>query len=149
MTGDSPTDGDFSPATPISTAKWSRSKFFPAAIGAQLANVPKNTFNAWTTYQLPWRFTRGRRHAICRQPNGEFDGAARSDNRLGQTDPQLLDIQRNGESPVQRTHLDLQFNVYNLANRYYYDEPHPATSFLVRHSRLWSDSISNSDERAN
>src|SRR4029077_15470422 len=33
------------------------SQFFPTAVGAQLANVPNNTFNLWTTYALPWKFT--------------------------------------------------------------------------------------------
>src|SRR4029453_7885985 len=31
------------------------SQFYPQAVGAQLANVPKNTFNLWTTHALPWR----------------------------------------------------------------------------------------------
>lgn len=36
-------------------ARLSASSAFPAAIGAQLANVPANTFNFWTNYRLPWR----------------------------------------------------------------------------------------------
>ena len=35
------------------------SSFYPQFVGFQLANVPRNTFNLWTTYQLPRRFTVG------------------------------------------------------------------------------------------
>jgi catecholate siderophore receptor len=35
------------------------SSYYPAAVGAQLANVPRNSFNLWTTYRLPWRIEAG------------------------------------------------------------------------------------------
>ncbi len=31
------------------------SVFYPLSVGEPLANVPKNTFNFWSTYTLPWR----------------------------------------------------------------------------------------------
>ena len=37
------------------------SSYYPAAIGAQLANVPRDTFNIWTTYRLPRKLGRDRR----------------------------------------------------------------------------------------
>ncbi len=30
------------------------SQFFPAAVGAQLANVPRDTLTLWSNYDLPW-----------------------------------------------------------------------------------------------
>jgi catecholate siderophore receptor len=35
------------------------SKFFPAAVGYPLANVPKQTFNLFVTHRLPWRMNGG------------------------------------------------------------------------------------------
>jgi catecholate siderophore receptor len=36
-----------------------RSLVFPLSVGAQLANVPRNTFSTWNNFQLPWRFSVG------------------------------------------------------------------------------------------
>src|SRR5580704_2924501 len=35
------------------------SNYSPASIGAQLANVPRNTFNFWSTYRMPGRWEMG------------------------------------------------------------------------------------------
>ena len=40
-------------------AKLISSNYYPAAVGARLANVPRNTFNFWSTYRLPWRWETG------------------------------------------------------------------------------------------
>ena len=32
-----------------------KSNYYPASVGYPLANVPKQTFNIWSTYQSPWK----------------------------------------------------------------------------------------------
>ena len=105
--------------------KLKQSQFFPAATGAQLANVPKNTFNLWTTYRAPWRFTVGggaqfvdSRTASSTVPLDPITG-------LVKQIPSYWVFNAMFAHPVTER-IDLQLNLYNLANRYYYDEPHPA-----------------------
>ncbi len=101
------------------------SQFYPQAVGAQLANVPKNTFNLWTTHALPWRLTAGA-------------GAQFADSRTASTtvpiDPATGLVKRvpsywvfdaMASRPITE-HVGLQVNFYNLANRYYIDQVHPA-----------------------
>jgi catecholate siderophore receptor len=101
------------------------SQFFPAAVGAQLANVPKNTFNLWTTYRAPWRFIVG-------------GGSQFVDNRTANStvppDPTTHQVKQIPSYRVFNAmvshpvteRIDFQLNFYNLANRFYFDEPHPA-----------------------
>ncbi|HEX3719764.1 MAG TPA: TonB-dependent siderophore receptor [Verrucomicrobiae bacterium] len=35
------------------------SKYYPLSVGQPLSNVPKNSANLWTTYNLPWKFEIG------------------------------------------------------------------------------------------
>src|SRR6476660_2229443 len=35
------------------------SQVLPQSVGAQLANVPRNTFSTWSTFELPWRLSVG------------------------------------------------------------------------------------------
>jgi catecholate siderophore receptor len=101
------------------------SKAFPASVGAQLANAPRNTFSFWTTYELPWKLEIG--------GGGRFvdDRAASS---TAPTDPVTGKMKKAPDYVVfdamLKYHLtkniDVQFNVYNLANAEYYDQIHPA-----------------------
>ena len=101
------------------------SQFYPQSIGAHLANVPKSTFNLWTTHSLPWRLTVG-------------GGAQFVDSRTASTtapiDPATGLVKRvpgywvfdaMASRPITE-HIGLQVNFYNLANRYYVDQVHPA-----------------------
>ncbi len=101
------------------------SKYYPAAIGAVLANVPRNSFNFWSTYRLPWRV------------EGGFGGnyvSARTASSTAPFDPVTGLVKEvpgywvfNAMASRRLTeHLSLQANANNLANRYYYDELHPA-----------------------
>ncbi len=101
------------------------SNYYPAAIGATLANVPRNTFNIWNEVRLPWRF------------EGGVGANYVSSRTASSTVPLDLTTGLVKEVPgywvfnamVKRRlteHIDLQVNAYNLANRYYYDELHPA-----------------------
>jgi catecholate siderophore receptor len=102
-----------------------RSAVFPLSVGAQLANVPRNTFSTWNTFQLPWRFSVG-------------GGADFVDSRTASSttplDPVTGLVKQvpgywvfNAMAKYQvNEHVDLRANVYNLADKYYYDQIHPA-----------------------
>ena len=102
-----------------------RSAVFPLSVGAQLANVPRNTFSTWNTFQLPWRFSVG-------------GGADFVDSRTASSttplDPVTGLVKQvpgywvfNAMAKYQvNEHIDLRANVYNLADKYYYDQIHPA-----------------------
>jgi len=101
------------------------SNYYPAAIGAQLANVPRNSFNFWSTYRLPWHWETGlganyvsSRTASSTAPFDPVTGLVKE--VPGYWVFNAMASKRLNE------HLDLQVNVNNIANRYYYDELHPA-----------------------
>jgi catecholate siderophore receptor len=101
------------------------SNYYPAAIGAQLANVPRNSFNFWTTYRLPWRVETGF--------GGNFV-SSRTASTTAPFDPVTGLVKEvpgywvfNAMASRRLTeHLSIQANINNIANRYYYDELHPA-----------------------
>lgn len=101
------------------------SNYYPAAIGAELANVPRNTFNFWSTQRLPWRWETG--------VGGNFV-SSRTASSTAPFDPITGLVKEvpgywvfNAMAKHRLTeHVDLQINVNNIANRYYYDELHPA-----------------------
>ena len=105
------------------------SNFYPAAIGAQLANVPRNTFNFWSTYRMPWRVETGF--------GGNFV-SSRTASSTAPLDPVTGLVKQvpgywvfNAMAKRRLTeHVDLQVNVVNIANRYYYDALHPAHIIL-------------------
>ena len=101
------------------------SNFYPAAIGARLANVPRHTLSFWQTYRLPSFIRIG--------AGGSFVGA-RTSSSTAPFDPTTgLVKQAPGywvfnamiERPITE-HASLHANVYNLADRYYYDQLHPS-----------------------
>jgi catecholate siderophore receptor len=107
------------------------SNYYPAAIGAQLANVPRNTFNFWSTHRLPWRWETG--------VGGNFVSSrtASSTVPLDPTTGLVKEVPGywvfNAMAKRKLTeHLDFQANVNNIANRYYYDGLHPAHIVLGR-----------------
>ena len=106
-------------------AKLVSSNFYPAAIGAQLANVPRNTFNFWSTYRLPrrWETGFGGNYVSSRTASSTapFDPAT----GLVKEVPGYWVFSAMAKHRLTE-HLDLQVNVNNIANRYYYDELHPA-----------------------
>jgi len=100
------------------------SEFFPAAVGAQLANVPKNTFNAWTTYNLPWRFTAGAGTQFVDSRTASSTVPLDPTTGLVKQIPSYWVFNAMASHPITER-ISLQLNLYNLANRYYFDEPHP------------------------
>jgi catecholate siderophore receptor len=94
----------------------------PTLIGHPVLNAPKNTVSVWTTYDLPWNFqigaglnaVSGRTASESPDPiNGELQAA-----------PDYVIL-----SAMVKYHLtkniDIQANVTNLTNEYYYDGVHP------------------------
>ena len=97
----------------------------PSAAGAQLANVPKNTFSVWSNYELPWHLTLGggsdfvdSRTASATQPYDPI-------TKLVKQVPGYWVFNAMAKYPLSE-HLDLRVNVYNLADNYYIDQVHPA-----------------------
>jgi catecholate siderophore receptor len=101
------------------------SNFYPAAIGARLANVPRHNFTVWQTWHLPYRFVVG--------AGGNFVGARTASSTVPIDPISGLVKQAPGywvfnamvERPITE-HASFHANVYNLADRYYYDQLHPA-----------------------
>jgi catecholate siderophore receptor len=100
------------------------SQFFPAAVGAQLANVPKNTFNLWTTYKLPWRLTAGAGTQFVDSRTASSTVPLDPTTHLVKQIPSYWVFNAMASHPLTER-ISLQLNLYNLANRYYFDEPHP------------------------
>src|SRR5262249_39697123 len=105
-------------------AKVVSSNYYPASVGAQLANVPANTFNFWSNFRLPQRWS------------GGFGGnyvASRTASSTAPLDPTTGLVKAlpgywvfNAMAERRLTeHVELQANVFNIANRYYYDQLHP------------------------
>lgn len=106
-------------------SKLVQSQYYPAAVGAPLANVPRNTFSFWSAYKLPWRVEAGgggefvdRRTASSTAPFDPTTG-------LVKEVPGYWEFNAMARYPLTER-LSLQINLYNLANKYYYDEIHPA-----------------------
>jgi len=84
----------------------------PAEIGKDLVNTPPNSFNLWSTYTLSSGF--------------HFGGGARFvDRRFGNTiNTRSVDAYWTfdvmASYPISR-HLDLKLNIYNLADKFYFD----------------------------
>jgi len=100
------------------------SQYYPAAVGYPLANVPKYTFNLWTEYRLPkrWEVGAGTNYVSSRTASSTapLDPATGLIKEL----PGYWVFNAMAKHPLNE-HVDLQVNVYNIANRYYYDELHP------------------------
>ena len=102
-----------------------RSLVFPLPVGAQLANVPKSTFSTWSNFQLPWRLSVGggadfvdSRTASSTTPLDPVTG-------LVKQVPGYWVFNAMAKYPLSE-HIELRANVYNLADKYYYDQIHPA-----------------------
>jgi catecholate siderophore receptor len=102
-----------------------KSVVFPLSVGAQLANVPRNTFSTWSTFDLPWHLSIGggadfvdSRTASSTTPFDPVTGLVKQVPGYWVT---------NAMAKYQLSeHIDFRVNVYNLADKYYYDQIHPA-----------------------
>jgi len=126
------------------------SKEFPTSIGFPLANVPKQTFNAFLTHNLPFKFAGGfggnyvaSRTASSTTPyvptgySAAIPFASVAGSPCGAlTCYEVTSVAMKQvpgywvfnlmlRRPVTK-HIELQANVYNLLNRFYIDQPHPS-----------------------
>jgi catecholate siderophore receptor len=97
------------------------SSSIPSMVGEPLLNVPRSTTSFWTTYDLPWKFQ------IGFGVNGVTRRAASE-----QPDPNGLVMQADGYViysamlKYQMTkNVDIQLNVTNLTDEFFYDGVHP------------------------
>ncbi|HLI86005.1 MAG TPA: TonB-dependent siderophore receptor [Bryobacteraceae bacterium] len=100
------------------------SRYYPAAVGYPLANVPKHSFNFWSEYRFPrhWEAGAGSNYVSSRTASS----TAPLDPVTGRIKevPGYWVFNAMVEHPLNE-HMDFQVNVNNIANRYYYDELHP------------------------
>jgi catecholate siderophore receptor len=105
------------------------SAYYPAAIGAQLANVPRYTVAMWNTYQLPWNTRIG--------AGSNFVGARTASSTVP-LDPVTGLVKQAPGYWVFKAMIEHKINEYatvhanvnNLFDRYYYDQLHPAHVIL-------------------
>ena len=128
-----------------------RSVLFPTSIGYPLANVPKQTFNAFVSHNLPWRLSAGMggnyvasRTASSTVPYVPTSYSAAQTFALGSapcgvTAVTCYQVQSVAMKQVPgywvfnamlkrpvTERIELQANVYNLLNKFYIDQPHPS-----------------------
>jgi catecholate siderophore receptor len=126
------------------------SKLFPNSIGFPLANVPRQTFNAFLAHHLPLRFSGGfggnyvaSRTASSTVPYVPTSYSAAQTFASAAISPcgavtcfQVTSVAMKQvpgywvfnamlKRPI-TDRLELQANVYNLLNRFYIDQPHPS-----------------------
>ena len=131
------------------------SLLFPSSVGYQLANVPKQTFNAFLTHNLPFRLNAGlggnyvaSRTASSSVPYVPLTFSAAQTFAAGTapcrtaTSPNLTTCYQVLSTAMKQVpgywvfnvmvkrpitdRLELQANVYNVLNRFYIDQPHPS-----------------------
>jgi catecholate siderophore receptor len=105
------------------------SQYYSAAIGYPLANVPRYTFNLWSEYRLPkrWEIGAGSNYVSSRTASS----TAPLDPATGllKEVPGYWVFNAMVKHPLNE-HVDVQVNLNNIANRYYYDQLHPAHIIL-------------------
>ena len=84
----------------------------PAEVGKHLQNTPANSFNVWTTYELPWKLSIG---------GGVRYVGRRYGNNINTryVDPYWL-LDGLIAYPVAK-YIDLRLNLYNMTDEYYFD----------------------------
>jgi catecholate siderophore receptor len=114
------------------------SQFFPNAIGNPLANVPKQTFNAWLTRGLGFRFVGGLggNYVASRTASSTipyvataWTGTTPANAVVTATALKQVPGYWNFNAEVHRPiseRFELQANLYNVLNRFFIDEPHPS-----------------------
>lgn len=101
------------------------SDYYPAAVGARLANVPADTFNFWSEFRLPrnWEVGAGTNYVSSRTASSTVP--LDPTTGLVKQVPGYWVFNAMAEHRLTE-HIRLQANIYNIANRYYYDQLHPA-----------------------
>jgi catecholate siderophore receptor len=98
------------------------SKFFPAAVGKPLNNVPRNSFSLWTTYELPWRLEIG--GGINVISSRTANTTTLSSTAVAEIAPGYWTLNAMAKYKLSRR-VSVQANIYNLTDNYYLDQLHP------------------------
>jgi catecholate siderophore receptor len=102
-----------------------KSQYYPLAVGYRLANVPNNLFNLWTTYQPMQRLTIGGGGNYVDSRTASSTVPLDPTTGLVKQVPGYVVLNAMARYTL-TDNLSLQANVFNLANRNYIDEIHPA-----------------------
>lgn len=99
-------------------------------IGNPLSNAPKHTLSLWTTYELPWNNVQiggGANYTSKRNASTTADITTGGPAQLGviKSVPSYIVFQAMAKYAI-TDHALVQLNLYNLTDKYYYDEIHPA-----------------------
>jgi catecholate siderophore receptor len=91
--------------------------------GQPLANVPRHTLSLWSTYELPCKLELGggMNYVAERIASATVD----TTTHLVKTAPGYFTFDAMAKYPLNQ-HIDLQLNVYNLTDQYYYDQLYPS-----------------------
>jgi catecholate siderophore receptor len=101
------------------------SQYYPLSVGYRLANVPSNLFNLWTTYQPMQRLTIGGGGNYVDSRTASSTVPLDPTTHLVKQVPGYVVLNAMARYTL-TDNLSLQANVFNLANRNYIDEIHPA-----------------------
>jgi catecholate siderophore receptor len=95
----------------------------PAEVGNPLANTPKHTFSLWTTYDLPYRIQvgAGAFYVASRVASSTVDAAT----GLLREVPDYWRFDAMAKYAL-TDNVDLQLNLYNLTDEFYFETIHPA-----------------------
>jgi catecholate siderophore receptor len=94
----------------------------PLEKGNKVANTPKHTFNAWTTYDLPSKLQLGGGMNFVSERNAST--TPNSTTRVMQAAPGYVTFSAMAKYPLTEK-VDVQLNITNLFDKKYYDQLHP------------------------
>jgi catecholate siderophore receptor len=101
------------------------SQYYPQSVGYKLANVPDNLFNLWTTYQPTSRWVMGLGGNFVDSRTASSTVPLDPTTGLIKQVPSYWVFNAMGSYSLGE-HVSLQANIFNLADRNYIDEIHPA-----------------------
>ena len=102
-----------------------KSQYYPLAVGYRLANVPGNLFNLWTTYQpIPRLMIGGGGNYVDSRTASSTVPLDPTTGLIKQV-PSYVVLNAMARYTL-TDNISLQANVFNVANRNYIDEIHPA-----------------------
>jgi catecholate siderophore receptor len=94
-----------------------------AQVGNPLVNAPKHTFSLWTTYELPWNLEIGFGSNAISSRNASL--TADTATGIIKQVPGYVIFNAMVKYHVNKD-IDVQLNLDNIGNKYYYDGIHPA-----------------------
>jgi catecholate siderophore receptor len=101
------------------------SQYYPASVGYRLANVPNDLFNLWTIYEPIHRLTIGAGGNYVDSRTASSTAPLDPTTGFIKEVPSYIVLNAMGSYSLS-DNVSFQANVFNLANRNYIDEIHPA-----------------------